>query len=198
LPDPERNRKVTRTEFIGFCFAWFCLLAVACSSEGGTDGAGSSTNPAATDHSRNQADLSCFFPEKNDLSDLIKAEEYREFEGSSLFEYMNGGAEVYLALGFSRVGTREYETALGDGVYLTLEIYDMGNADDARTIFGKENGTDAPSAGVGEESALGGGCLAFHQGQFYVKVRCDDIGEDVDRLLKSAAGHLETKLRERS
>ncbi len=177
---------MTRTVILGFCFALSCFFAVSCAPESGPVG------------------LTGLFPKTSDLSGVTGAEEYREFEGNNLFEYINGGAEVYLALGFSRVGARDYETSLGDGVYLTIEVYDMGNADDARTIFSKENdvgkgkGAGLSSAGVGEESALGGGSLAFHQGQFYVKVRCDDIGEDVDRLLKSAAGHLETKLKERS
>ena len=111
---------------------------------------------------------------------------------------MNGGAEVYLALNYSRVGTREYLTSLGDDVYMTIEIYDMGAPEDAREIFRKDSMKGMPSAGMGEESAIGGGAIEFRFSQYFIRARCDDVGAEVDRLLKDAARTVFDRLKERA
>lgn len=140
------------------------------------------------------ADLSALFPAAGEVEGLKSADDYREYGRDQLFEYMNGGAEVYLALQFSRVGTREYVTALGEDIYLTIEMYDMGVADDARAIFRRHHAEDAPTAGVGEESTMGGGTLEFLHGQYYNRIRCDDMGPEVDRVLRDAAKILNDRL----
>lgn len=143
-------------------------------------------------------ELSTLFPAAGDVEGLESADEYREYGRDQLFEYMNGGAEVYLALQFSRVGTREYVTSLGEDIYLTIEVYDMGVADDARAIFRRHHSEGAPSAGVGEESKMGGGTLEFLHGQYYNRIRCDDMGPEVDRVLRVAAQILSDRLSARA
>jgi len=174
-------------------FLFLITLVFGCSQEPAQepDKAQESTGSAAK---KKPLDLAGLYPEGEQISGLASVDRYREFDRGGLFEYMNGGAEVYLALDFVRVGTREYTTTLGEDIYLTVEIYDMGRSEHARQIFQRESLAGSPSADVGEVSAISGGALEFVHTQYYVRVRCDDMGAAVDRLLAGMAHYLQDRL----
>lgn len=163
---------------------------------GNDDGPRSTADPVEEELNDDTAvaGLSRLFPSHEQIDGLTGADEYRQFDGETLFEYMNGGAEIYLGLGFKAIGTREYTTALAEDIFLTIEIYDMTLAQNARTIFQKNNASDAASAGVGKESSLGGGTIEFWNAHYLVRIRCDDVGAEVDHLLKETALFVERRL----
>jgi len=169
------------------------FLLVSC---GDTDGDGAPAGAVDEDQKtdRSLAGLQQFFPSHDQIDGLTGANEYRQFDGQTLFEYMNGGAEIYLALGFVAIGTREYTTTLAEDIFLTIEIYDMALGPNAQKIFQKNNAANTEPAGVGEESSLGGGTIEFWTAQYLVRVRCDDVGAEVDRLLKETAHFVEKAL----
>jgi len=138
--------------------------------------------------------LGVFFPDHDQITGLTGADRYRQFDGESLFEYMNGGAEIYLALGFESIGIREYTTTLAEDIYLTIEIYDMTVAKNSKEIFHKNNAGTLVSAGVGEESSIGGGTIEFWKANYLVRIRCDDMGTEVDRILEETALFVEKSL----
>jgi len=92
------------------------------------------------------------------------------------------------------VGVREYKAVLSSETYLNIEVYDMGLAENAVQIFKNEIFDDCPSPGIGSHSIIGGGALLFQQDRYYVKIRCDSIGEDVDRLLQEAGRYVQKGL----
>ncbi|MDP4223039.1 MAG: hypothetical protein Q8868_06985 [Bacteroidota bacterium] len=69
-----------------------------------------------------------------DKNDLPGAEfsRYREFSGSSLFGYIDGGAELYLEYGFSKAAVTEL--TLNKGEY-KIEVYKMSGPEEAFGIF---------------------------------------------------------------
>ena len=90
----------------------------------------------------------------------------RTFNRERLYDYMDGGAEVYLAFDFREVWTRKY--AGSDGREMTLDIYDMGSPAEAFGAFSCDR--QDPGAGIGQESEYGGGLLRFWQGRYFVAI----------------------------
>jgi hypothetical protein len=96
-----------------------------------------------------------------------KAHDKDEFYNrDTLYQYINGGAELYLAFDFQQVFVRRY---IGpDNAEIMLDIYDMGSADDAFGIFSVER--EDAEIGIGQESEYGGGLLRFWKDRFFVSI----------------------------
>lgn len=112
------------------------------------------------------------------------------FNRQTLYDYMDGGAEVYLAFDFREVWARKYNGP--GGKEMTLDIYDMGSPAEAFGAFSCDR--EDPGAGIGQESEYGPGLLRFWQGRYFVTVTssADDetaagavleLGKDVAKQL---------------
>ncbi len=101
------------------------------------------------------------------------------YDRKTLYDYMDGGAEVYLAFDFRQVFARKY--AGPGGKEISLDIYDMGSSAEAYGIFSCDR--EDPGAGIGQGSEYGFGLLRFHQGRFFVTVMTAEEGEDAGKAV---------------
>jgi hypothetical protein len=101
------------------------------------------------------------------------------YDRGTLFDYMNGGAEVYLAFDFRRVLVRKFQRP--DGEEMTLDIYEMDSASEAFGIFSCDR--EDEEAGIGQGSEYGFGLLRFWKGSYFVTVMTGAEGEEVDRAV---------------
>jgi hypothetical protein len=92
--------------------------------------------------------------------------EVLEYEGEGLFDYINGGAEIYYEYGFVRVIVQDYMTA--DEHTLTLEIYEMENPESAFGIYSFKRSSGGSDAGIGGQSRLEDYYLNFWKGTYLV------------------------------
>jgi hypothetical protein len=88
------------------------------------------------------------------------------YDRKTLFDYMDGGAEVYLAFDFRQVFVRKYQGPAK--AEIALDIYDMGSPEEAFGIFSCDR--QDPGVGIGQESEYGPGLLRFHQGRYFVSI----------------------------
>jgi hypothetical protein len=88
------------------------------------------------------------------------------YDRKTLFGYMDGGAEVYLAYDFREVFVRKYADA--DENEIALDIYDMGSPAEAWGMFSIDR--QDPPAGLGQDSEYGLGLLRFRRGRFFVSI----------------------------
>jgi hypothetical protein len=88
------------------------------------------------------------------------------YDRKTLYGYMDGGAEVYLAFDFRDVFVRKYAGPSGDE--LVLDIYDMGSSAEAFGVFSCDR--QDPGAGLGQGSEYGPGLLRFWRGRYFVSV----------------------------
>ena len=88
------------------------------------------------------------------------------YDRKTIYEYMDGGAEVYLAFDFRNAFVRKYKNSSGE--VIALDIYDMGSPEEAFGIFSCDR--EDPEAGIGQESEYGYGLLRFRQGRFFISV----------------------------
>lgn len=90
----------------------------------------------------------------------------KTYDRRTLYDYIDGSAEVYLAYGFQRLSTRRYVREGQPAI--TADVFDMGSPADAYGVFSFER--MGASVGVGDGSEYGGGMLRFWQGSYFVCV----------------------------
>ncbi len=89
------------------------------------------------------------------------------YNRDTLFELINGGAEVYRSLNVKKVLSRRYTKK--DGPEILVDIFDMGSASDAYGAYHHDM-REGKSAGVGQESELGGSSVFFWKDRYFVSV----------------------------
>ncbi len=105
------------------------------------------------------------------------------YRGSrKLFEYINGGAETFLAYSFIRVSTAKYCMKDSDKS-IKIDIWEFGNSDDAFGVFAKER--TGKSVKIGNKASLFENYLWIWQGEYYVSIEpySDNITPDDVTLL---------------
>ena len=108
------------------------------------------------------------------------------YDRQTLYKYIDGGAELYLAYDFRAVLSRTYTGPTAGEI--VLDVYDMGSAADAFGIFTSER--EETEAHVGQGSEFGGGLLRFWKGNFFVSVLANGgsiVEEDVLEIGKRVA-----------
>ncbi len=108
------------------------------------------------------------------------------FDRDSIFDYMNGAGEMYLAFDFRRLAAREYRRSGASGQRsLVAEVYDMGRSSDAYGIFTQD--TDGEPVEVGRAAIYSAGLLRFWQGRWFVRL-LEDRPEQGTRAELEAIG----------
>lgn len=102
----------------------------------------------------------------DNLSLWKKSSTFDIYGPENLFDYINGGAELYLSYGFKQLLSCKYTGK--DHPDITIDLFDMGNSYQAFGVFSHSRETIDDSIGQGCE--YGGGLLIFWKGQFYVSI----------------------------
>jgi hypothetical protein len=105
--------------------------------------------------------------------------EEMKHDPKSVFQYMNGAAELYLAYGFQNLRVRRFEKP--NQPPMTLELYDMASSENAYGVFSFER-QDEP-VGIGQGSEFGGGLLRFWKGKYFLSIYADGQGVEVESAI---------------
>jgi hypothetical protein len=101
------------------------------------------------------------------------------YDSTSVFQYMNGAAELYLAYGFQNLKVRRFEKP--NQPPITLELHDVASSENAHGVFSFER-QDEP-VGIGQGSEFGGGLLRFWKGKYFVSIYADGGGVEVESAI---------------
>jgi hypothetical protein len=88
------------------------------------------------------------------------------YDRKTLYDYIDGGAELYLAFGFERAVTFEYAADKDDEI--KVDIFDMGSPRGAFGAFA--HGRESIAVEVGQGSEYGGGLLTFWKHRWFISV----------------------------
>jgi hypothetical protein len=110
----------------------------------------------------------------------------------TIFDYIDGAGELYLAYNFQAVRVRRFEKPGQPSVI--AELFDMGSSADAYGVFSFERQDE--DAGIGQGSEFGGGLLRFWKGKFFVSVYAEgespeaqsailNLGREVAKSIKT-------------
>jgi hypothetical protein len=88
------------------------------------------------------------------------------FTRDTIFEYMDGAGEIYLAYDFQRLLVREY--AKRSAPRLVAEIYQMSSSEDAYGVFSHD--TDGQAVALGQGAIYAAGLLRFWKDTYFVRL----------------------------
>jgi hypothetical protein len=120
----------------------------------------------------------------------------QDYFPETLFEYINGAAEIYLSYGFKELTVGQYEKD-DSNASLILEIYDMGNEKNSFGIYSAERFPDSQFISLGNQGYLEEETLNFIVGEYYVKLLCFDSGEESANFLKLFAQDVVKRVKEK-
>jgi hypothetical protein len=103
-------------------------------------------------------------------------EKEMKYNSKTLFKYIDGAAELYLAYGFEKLTVRWFERSSQPP--LVVELYEMASSEDAFGVFSFEHQDE--DAGIGQGSEFGGGLLRFWRGKYFVSVYGEGEGTEVE------------------
>jgi len=93
----------------------------------------------------------------------------------TIFDYIDGAGELYLAYNFQAVRVRRFEKPGQPSII--AELFDMASSEDAYGVFSYERQDE--EAGIGQGSEFGGGLLRFWKGKFFVSVYAEGESPEV-------------------
>jgi hypothetical protein len=102
-----------------------------------------------------------------ELGGWKKAEPPDAYDKANLFNYIDGGAELYISYNFVKLLAVRYRTEAAEEE-IAVDIFDMGNSYDAFGLFSHGRERDDGIAGQGSE--YNAGLLTFWKDRFYVSV----------------------------
>ncbi len=105
--------------------------------------------------------------------------------GEQLFTVINGGAELYVRLGFTRAVFASYRSAAGRNI--NLEIYQMKTPESARKAYSRKVSGKGKPVEFGDEAQFEEYFLNFYRGSYQVTVSgYDSDGQTVDGIFTIA------------
>ena len=116
----------------------------------------------------------------------------RIYNADTLFQIIDGAAEVFLQYGFVRMDMARY--AGPGGVEVRLELYEHSSIANAFGMYSQESDPGQHFLKLGTEGYAGEGYLNFFTGRYYVKVMTDQSGPAAAAALEKIARAAHAKL----
>jgi hypothetical protein len=107
----------------------------------------------------------------------------------NLYQYMDGGADVYLLYDFQVLLHQDLKSGQAD---VSVDIFDMGNSEDAFGMYAAERAPDYGFLDIGIEAYRNEGILNFLQDRYYIKLT--GFGPGSDDLLEKFARTLSERI----
>lgn len=125
-----------------------------------------------------------FAPLPEGIQPLTKME---IFDARNLSDKINGKAELYLSAGFSRLNTQRFKDERTTDLWMEVFVYDMGNHQNAFSVFSAQRRDDAESLGLAKYSYRTTNALFLVHGRYYVEIIASKASEQVIQPLKKMA-----------
>jgi len=131
--------------------------------------------------------LAAYFPDRVEPANLEKVSDIRTFVGDSLWEYIDGGAELYHTYGFTKISTADYRS--GD-VDLVLDLYQFATSDGAYGLYSMLRPDEPELVTLGVEGYFTGSSLEFVRGEIMGRIVGYDESEATGAAIRGLAQHL--------
>jgi hypothetical protein len=175
----QKNRQQSR---IFFCFAliiYSSFLSIT----------------ALPEYSGELNSLERFLPEKATINPWKVDSQATVFEGTNLYDYINGGAEIFYEYGFTQVITQRY--VFGDES-ITIDIYEMNHPKGAFGIYSIQRDPHMSALNVGDEGTEFDYSICFYQDHFYVAITATQPDDNTKLFLLQMAQDVSKKINKTS
>lgn len=118
---------------------------------------------------------------------------------ANLFEYINGGAELYISYDFINLAARTYKKQGDDEVpEIKIDIFDMSSAANAFGVFAHSKEKVDRFIAPDVESEYAAGLLTFWKGRYYVSILAYPETEEKKKLVQTLGRAIATQIKEKS
>jgi len=104
-----------------------------------------------------------------------KSEQAKSFDRKNLYDYLDGGAELYLAYDFQSLLVQDYEAGEKS---ITVEVYLMEISQEAFGLYSLDQ--EGENIQIGDRANYGSGLLKFWKGNYFVRIT-DMNGNDQNK-----------------
>jgi hypothetical protein len=126
------------------------------------------------------APLGSLIPEKNLPEGWTLAEGPQPYTKKTLFERINGEAELFFKYRFQKSVFAVYQGKKSREDQIEVDIYDMGNVLQAFGVFSRFRNEDHPG-GFGLDSSLDDHSALFYQGKYFVMLYAPEPNQEILR-----------------
>ncbi len=132
-----------------------------------------------------KTDIASILPGTGETGEWYRPDSVRVFTGEELFDFIDGGADIYFEYGFRQVVSTEYLNTKKTSV--KLEIYEMTDDGAAYGIYSINTSSQGKTVRVGNEGTLNDYYLVFWKDRFLTFISSDDTtGETLEGILTLA------------
>jgi len=139
-----------------------------------------------------QGMLAHVLPEDGEVKDWKKHRALQHYEGEDLYEYINGGAEIYHEYGFVQVVVQDYTNE--EGKSISIEIFEMTSPDSAYGMYTFKTDSNGKRIPVGTEAQLADYYMNFWKGPMIVTLTGFDETEETRQGLLDIADMMNSKM----
>lgn len=111
------------------------------------------------------------------------------YTASNLYQYMDGGADIFLLYDFQTLFHQEFQAGKAD---VTVDVFDMGTPLEAFGIYSAERSPKYTFITIGAEGYRNEGIVNFLQDRYYVKLAA--FGDGADAALAQFANTLSDRI----
>jgi len=122
-----------------------------------------------------------------------QVDQWLDYEGKALFDYINGGAELYLSYGLKGMTGAKYEGK--DLPQITVEVYEMTEAKNAFGVFTQTR--DRDEYAFGQHSQSFDDFIMFWKDKYFVIVRADRANTESTNTIRHLAVVVEQAITQR-
>jgi len=113
------------------------------------------------------------------------------FKGKSLFEYINGGAEIYFEYGFKQTVSQAY---INDDESLMADIYEMKNPQAAFGIYSIQRDYGNSGLGIGDDGTEFEDRVAFWKDRYLVSIMKNNPEKTENAALRQFAQRIASRI----
>ncbi len=129
-------------------------------------------------------DLRAFLP--NEILGWKAAGEDQRFDPQTIFDYIDGGGEVYRAYNFQRLLARRFKKAGQPDII--ADFFDMGSSYDAFGVFTQD--LEGEDWAIGQGCTDKGGLLSFWRDRYFVSLTAEDETPEAKQALRAMGKHI--------
>jgi hypothetical protein len=109
------------------------------------------------------------------------------FDALNLSDKINGKAELYLSAGFNRLVTQRFKDDRITDLWMEAFVYDMGNSQNAFSVFSAQRRQDAESLGLAQYAYRTPNAIFLIHGRYYIEIIASKVSEQVQLPVKMMA-----------
>jgi len=109
------------------------------------------------------------------------------FDARTLSDKIDGKAELYLSAGFTRLVSQRFKDERADDLWLEAFVYDMGNSQNAFSVFSAQRREDAATLDLSQNAYRTPNAVFLTHGRYYVEIIASKASEKVPPPVKIMA-----------